>query len=108
MPNEDSQSLIFDDTNLFKVDKFAGWDRVEGGGRANVGIQYTPQFNRGGYLNALFGQSYQLFGPNSFTVGGITNTPLDSGLDKSASDYVARLSYQPNQYYTFTSRFRLD
>ncbi|MBV9558118.1 MAG: LPS-assembly protein LptD, partial [Pseudolabrys sp.] len=31
-PNEDAQSLIFDDSNLFKVDKFAGWDRAEGGG----------------------------------------------------------------------------
>ena len=69
LPNEDAQSLVFDDTNLFKVDKFAGWDRVEGGGRANVGIQYTAQFNRGGYVDALFGQSYQLFGTNSFAVG---------------------------------------
>ncbi len=48
LPNEDSQSLIFDDTNLFKIDKFSGWDRIEGGGRANVGVQYTTQFNRGG------------------------------------------------------------
>src|SRR4029079_7981639 len=39
LPNEDSQSLIFDDSNLFKIDKFSGWDRIEGGGRANVGIQ---------------------------------------------------------------------
>src|SRR6185437_10764556 len=29
-PNEDGQSFIFDDTNLFRVDKFSGWDRVEG------------------------------------------------------------------------------
>ena len=44
------------------MNKFSGWDRVEGGGRANVGVQYTAQFNRGGYVNVLFGQSYQLFG----------------------------------------------
>src|SRR5690242_3201382 len=69
LPNEDSQSLIFDDSNLFKIDKFAGWDRVEGGGRANVGFQYTTQFNRGGSIGAAFGQSYQLFGTNSFAVG---------------------------------------
>ena len=91
LPNEDSQSLIFDDSNLFKVDKFSGWDRVEGGGRANVGVQYTAQFNRGGFVNALFGQSYQLFGTNSFAVGDTTNTGLDSGLDTNASDYVARV-----------------
>ena len=84
LPNEDAQSLVFDDSNLFRVDKFSGWDRVEGGGRANVGVQYTAQFNRGGFVNALFGQSYQLFGTNSFAVGDITNTGLDSGLDTSA------------------------
>ena len=108
LPNEDSQSLVFDDTNLFKVDKFAGWDRVEGGGRANVGVEYTTQFNRGGYVDALFGQSYQLFGTNSYAVGDATNTGLGSGLDKPASDYVARLTYQPNKIYSFTSRFRFD
>ena len=74
----------------FKIDKFSGWDRVEGGGRANVGFQYTAQFNHAGSFNMLFGQSYQLFGENSFRrVSDITNTGLDSGLDKTVSDYVA-------------------
>ncbi|AXK80510.1 LPS-assembly protein LptD [Pseudolabrys taiwanensis] len=107
-PNEDAQSLIFDDSNLFKVDKFSGWDRVEGGGRANYGVQYTAQFNKGGFVNALFGQSYQLFGENSYSYGGTTNTGLNSGLDTTRSDYVARVSYQPNSIYSFTSRFRFD
>jgi LPS-assembly protein len=106
LPNEDSQSLVFDDSNLFRVDKFSGYDRVEGGGRSNVGIQYTAQFNQGGSINALFGQSYQLFGTNSFATGDTTNTGLDSGLDTPISDYVARLTYQPNRIYQFTSRFR--
>jgi LPS-assembly protein len=107
-PNEDAQSLIFDDSNLFRTDKFSGWDRVEGGGRANYGVQYTAQFNKGGFVDALFGQSYQLFGLNSFAEGGTTNTGLGSGLDTTRSDYVARVSYQPNQVLTFTSRFRFD
>ena len=106
--NEDAQSLVFDDSNLFRVDKFSGWDRVEGGGRANYGMQYTAQFNQGGSLNALFGESYSLFGQNSFALGGTTNTGLNSGLDTTNSDYVARLSYQPNSIYMFTSRFRFD
>jgi LPS-assembly protein len=107
-PNEDAQSLIFDDSNLFKVNKFSGWDRVEGGGRANVGVQYTAQFNRGGNVNLLFGQSYQLYGLNSFALGGTTNTGLNSGLDTAQSDYVARASYQPSAALTFTSRFRFS
>ena len=49
-PNEDAQSLIFDDSNLFRVDKFSGWDRIEGGGRANYALSYTAQFNHGGFV----------------------------------------------------------
>jgi LPS-assembly protein len=108
LPNEDSQSLIFDDSNLFRVDKFSGWDRSEGGGRANYGVQYTAQFNKAGFFNVLFGQSYQLFGTNSFAVGDSTNTGLDTGLETKLSDYVARVSYQPNSIYTFTTRYRFD
>ena len=107
-PNEDAQSFIFDDSNLFRVDKFAGYDRIEGGGRTNYGLQYTAQFNRAGFVNVLFGQSYQLFGVNSYAVTDATNTGLDSGLDTRLSDYVARASYQPNSVLKFSSRFRFD
>jgi LPS-assembly protein len=108
LPNEDAQSLVFDDTNLFRVDKYSGWDRSEGGGRANVGVQGTTQFDRGGFVNFLFGQSFHLFGQNSFAVGDLTNTGLNSGLETSRSDYVTRLSYQPNSTLTFSARSRLD
>ncbi len=108
LPNEDAQSFTFDDSNLFSVDKFSGYDRVEGGGRANVGVQATTQFDRGGFINVLFGQSYQLFGLNSFAVQDLTNTSLGSGLDKPDSDYVARVSYQPNKIYSLIARTRLD
>jgi LPS-assembly protein len=107
-PNEDSQSLVFDDSNLFSIDKYSGWDRDEGGGRANVGVQYTAQVNRAGSFNVLFGQSYQLFGVNSFASPDITNTGLESGLDKTVSDYVGRVTYQPNSIYSFTARGRFD
>ena len=80
LPNEDAQSMVFDASNLFSVDKFSGYDRVEGGGRANVGVQATTQFDRGGAVKVLFGQSYQLFGLNSFAVADVTNTGVDSGL----------------------------
>ena len=73
------------------MNKFSGWDRFEGGGRANVGVQYTAQFNRGGNVNFLFGQSYQLYGSTRCT-RGTTNTGLNSGLDTAQSDYVARAS----------------
>ena len=107
-PNEDAQSFVFDDGNLFRVDKFGGWDRVEGGGRVNYGVQFTTQFNQGGFFNVLVGQSYQMFGENSFAAGDATNTGLNSGLDTRKSDYVARIAYQPDRIFTFTTRYRLD
>jgi len=108
LPNEDAQSMVFDASNLFAVDKFSGYDRVEGGGRANVGVQATTQFDRGGSVNVLFGQSYQLFGLNSFAVADATNTALNSGLQNTRSDYVARVNYSPNRTYTFSVRSRID
>src|SRR3989440_8334037 len=108
LPNEDAQSLVFDASNLFSVDKFSGYDRIEGGGRANVGVQATTQFDRGGSINVLFGQSYQLFGLNSFAVADVTNTGVDSGLQNTRSDYVARVNYSPNRTYTFSVRSRFD
>ncbi|MGH6711719.1 MAG: LPS-assembly protein LptD [Bradyrhizobium sp.] len=108
LPNEDAQSMVFDASNLFAVDKFSGYDRVEGGGRANVGVQATTQFDRGGSVNVLFGQSYQLFGLNSFSVADLTNTGVDSGLQNTRSDYVGRVSYSPNRTYTFSVRTRMD
>ncbi|MEH2608354.1 LPS-assembly protein LptD [Bradyrhizobium sp. AZCC 1693] len=108
LPNEDAQSMVFDASNLFAVDKFSGYDRVEGGGRANVGVQATTQFDRGGSVNVLFGQSYQLFGLNSFAVADATNTAINSGLQNNRSDYVARINYSPNRTYTFSVRTRMD
>lgn len=108
LPNEDAQSLIFDDSNLFSVNKFSGWDRVEGGGRANVGVQATTQFDKGGTINFLFGQSYDLFGRNSFAAGDLTNIGINSGLETGRSDYVTRLQYRPNRTLAFTARARLD
>jgi LPS-assembly protein len=108
LPNEDAQSLIFDDTSLFDWDKFSGYDRAEGGVRANLGIQYTVTGADNFYANALFGQSYQVAGRNSFRQGDLANVGLDSGLDSRASDYVGRIQLSPNRNFSFVTRARLD
>ena len=108
MPNEDSQSMVFSDANLFAIDKFGGYDRVEGGGRVNAGVQYTANTTNYGSFNALFGQSYQIFGLNSYSVGDNVNAGLESGLQHDASDYVTRLYWQPNANLAFVTRALLD
>ncbi|HEY6631671.1 MAG TPA: LPS-assembly protein LptD, partial [Rhizobiaceae bacterium] len=47
IPNEDAQSFVFDATSLFERDKFSGYDRIEGGTRANVGFRYSGIFGNG-------------------------------------------------------------
>jgi LPS-assembly protein len=107
-PNEDAQSVVFSADNLFSVDKFSGWDRVEGGGRLNAGFQYTAQVNNAGSFNAMFGQSYQIFGLNSYAVPDLINAGAESGLDKTFSDYVARVMYQPNSVFSFIAHARFS
>ena len=89
-PNEDAQSLVFDETNLFAWDKYSGYDRVEGGTRLNYGVQYTANFANGGHANVVGGESIQLAGQNSYTIADAANTGLESGLDKRYSNYVDR------------------
>ena len=91
---------MFDDTLLFDIDKFSGYDRFETGTRANVGLQYTFQANNGIYIRTVFGQSYQLAGENPFIDPGVDPTgkfnysPV-SGLQTNRSDYVAGIYMSP-------------
>jgi LPS-assembly protein len=94
-PNEDAQSLVFDDTNLFAWNKFSGYDRIEGGTRFNYGFQYTANFANGGHANVVAGQSIQVAGQNSYTLFDVANVGQDSGLNKTFSNYVAGETVQP-------------
>ncbi len=94
-PNEDAQSLVFDETNLFAWNKFSGYDRIEGGTRVNYGVQYTANFANGGHANVVAGESIQVAGQNSYTLYDMANTGMDSGLDKTFSNFVAGEMIQP-------------
>ncbi|BCJ90854.1 LPS-assembly protein LptD [Terrihabitans soli] len=108
IPNEDAQSLFFDTSTLFAWDKFSGYDRIEGGSRANVGLQYTLNFANGGFTQLMFGQSYHLFGKNSFAEADLAGTGINSGLETDRSDYVASayLKFHPN--WSMSTRTRFD
>lgn len=108
LPNEDAQSLVFDTTNLFAWDKFGGYDRAEGGVRANVGLKYTVQTDSGAYGQAMFGQSFHIGGRNSYRQYDISGAGQDSGLENSRSDYVASLQVVPRQGLSFLGNARFD
>lgn len=107
--NEDAQSLVFDVNNLFEWSgKFSGYDRAEGGTRANVGMLYTGRFGGDSFANLLLGQSYHLAGRNSFANGDLFNVGLNSGLDTDTSDIVARAQYSPWKGFFLTGASRLN
>jgi LPS-assembly protein len=108
LPNEDAQSFVFDATTLFDRDKFSGYDRIEGGTRANIGIQYTGTFDSGYKLHAIFGQSYQVAGQNSFSTDDLVNVGADSGLETGRSDYVGLGGIETPFGVSMAASYRLD
>lgn len=108
LPNEDSQSLVFDDSSLFEWSKFSGNDRFETGVRANLGGQYTVDFDGGGYGNIMAGRSFQLAGQNAYATLDAANVGLSSGLDQKASDYVTRLTLAPNAHLALIAKARIN
>lgn len=109
LPNEDAQSFVFDATNLFSRDKFSGYDRVEGGTRANFGLRYSGSFDNSDWnLYALGGQSIQLGGVNSFGTSDFVNVGADSGLQDARSDYVGMIGTSNTTGFTMAARGRFD
>jgi LPS-assembly protein len=107
--NEDAQSMVFDTSNLFKQSKFSGYDRVEGGTRANVGFRYSASFVDGASLNVIAGQSFHLAGENSYAaLNDLTNAGEESGLETDRSDYVASAQYDSGQGFSLGTAVRLD
>ena len=119
MPDEDAKSLVWDDTLLFDVDKFSGWDRIETGTRANLGLQYTFQSNSGAYARLIAGQSFHLAGQNAYANPGLSGevgpdgSPLThfspyTGLEKDRSDYVLGAYLAPVSYFKLVAQGRFD
>jgi LPS-assembly protein len=113
LPDEDARSLVFDDTNLFDLDKFSGYDRIETGTRANVGLQYTFQSATGGYARLLAGQSFHISGQNAFQNPGadgdnrFLHSPA-SGLETRSSDYVLGAYLSPFAGLKTVAQARFD
>jgi LPS-assembly protein len=102
VPNEDSQSLVFDDTLLFDINKFSGYDRLETGTRANLGGQYTMQTYNGVSVRVVGGESILIAGPNAFAAYP------DSGLSTDRSDYVVGSYVDWKNMFRVVSQVRLD
>jgi LPS-assembly protein len=100
IPNEDSQAFEFDDTNLFSLRRYAGYDLVAGGQRVDYGITGGAYGAGGGSTSAFIGQAVSTHGDSSFSP--------NSGLQDRMSDIVGRLTVNPRRDLDLTYRFRLD
>lgn len=102
IPNEDSIELEFDDTNLFRTNRFSGLDRVEGGPRIVYGLKWGAFGTDGSKTNVFVGQSWRPKKDDTYVVG--------SGLEDNFSDIVARMIVSPGPYLSasYRTRFATD
>jgi len=85
--NEDSNVMNFNTLNLFEIDRSYGFDKIEGGHKFAVGINYDFEDMFGGHTSAKLGKSFHIGGLNSFDGSDW------AGMDDYHSDIVASLSY---------------
>lgn len=101
IPNEDSQDVQIDATNLFESDRFPGLDRIEDRSRATYGLRSGVYGYNGSHLTGFIGQSYNFDeDDNSF--------PSGSGLSRQESDVVGSVAAQYADLYGLNYRFQLD
>jgi LPS-assembly protein len=98
--NEDSQDFEFEDTNLFKRNRYSGLDKYDGGQRIDYGFNWGVYGQEGGYTQLFVGQSYRMRDDNTYDTS--------SGLSDNLSDIVGRVKVSPSSFLDVLYRYRLD
>lgn len=100
VPNEDARAIDLEDSNLFALNRFPGYDRIEDGLRVTYGLDW--QLTRPDWrVKATVGQSYRLDKDLDILVDG-------TGLSERLSDVVGRTEVRYKDFVSFTHRYRLD
>ncbi|MEO6432842.1 MAG: LPS assembly protein LptD [Sphingomicrobium sp.] len=100
IPNEDSRSVDLEDSNLFALNRFPGYDRWEDQSRVTYGVDWTlerPNLT----LTTNVGQSYRMVERESVFPDG-------TGLTGRFSDIVGRTRLRYGRFIDLSHRFRLD
>ncbi len=100
VPNEDSRAVDLDDSNLFALNRFPGYDRYEDSSRATYGAEYALTLP-GISIDTVIGQSYRLSERP-------TILPSGTGLSDRFSDIVGRTELRVRDLVSITHRYRLD
>ncbi len=100
LPNEDSRAVDLEDSNLFALNRFPGYDRWEDGSRLTYGLDWN--LDRPGWaVSSTIGQSYRLNRDAQIF-------PEGTGLTDRWSDVVGRTRVKFGSFVDLTHRFRLD
>lgn len=100
VPNEDSRAVDLEDSNLFALNRFSGYDRYENGTRVTYGMEWA--LDRPGLsISSIVGQSYRLNQRGAIFPDG-------TGLSSRSSDIVGRTTVKFQQLVSLVHRFRLD
>ncbi|MGD0142393.1 MAG: LPS assembly protein LptD [Rhizomicrobium sp.] len=99
IPNEDSTDFQLDDTDIFSFDRLPGFDLVETGPRANLGILGNLIYPSGS-VDFLAGQIFRLRPDPIFAA--------DSGLSGRRSDVVGRVTVNFLPNWSVTERVDVD
>ena len=100
IPNEDARAVDLEDSNLFALNRFPGYDRWEDGSRITYGLDWAldlPQVS----VRTTIGQSYRLDDKSRIL-------PPGTGLSERFSDIVGRTTVKFGRRLDFVHRFRLD
>lgn len=100
VPNEDSRAIDLEDSNLFALNRFPGYDRVEDGVRLTYGFDWELQ-RPDWRIKATLGQSYRFKQTSDILVEG-------TGLSDRSSDLVGRTELRYQDFLKLTHRYRLD
>jgi len=100
IPNEDSQDVQIDASNLFEANRFPGYDRIEDQSHVTYGMRTGIYGYSGSYANVFLGQSHRIEeDDNPF--------PYGSGLSEQDSDIVGQISGSYDNKYDLDYRFQL-
>jgi LPS-assembly protein len=98
--NEDSVAFEFDETTLFRPNKFPGYDLYEDGARLTAGGRVSALWDDGRRASLLIGRAFRDSENDVFTP--------QSGLRGTSSDWIVAADAQPMAGLSIFGRTRLD
>ncbi len=99
LPNEDSETIELDESSLFRVDRFPGYDLLEGGLRFTAGARTTLRWEDGRQASLFIGRSFRSDEEPGF-LAPVPDAPAElydpTGLASDTSDWVVQGDFSPS------------